>query len=97
MSLALCICCTDSCSSFLRLLSTCASPLSTFSILVTLHGLLGTLCNLELRKRKDVAKLAFNDVGPADLVGDVDVGHVRDAARNSPVCAAIFGEVSEKT
>ena len=37
--------------------------------------LLGTPSNLELRKRRGMARLAFNDVGLAGLVGDVDVGH----------------------
>ena len=60
--------------------------LSTFNIPVMLHGLLGTLGNLELRKRRDVARLAFNDVGLASLVGDVDAGHAHDAARNDVVC-----------
>ena len=50
----------------------CVSPLSTFGILFTLQGLLGTPDNLELRKRKDVARLAYNDVGLTSLMGDVD-------------------------
>ena len=35
----------------------------------------GTPGNLELRKRRGVTRLAFNDVDLAGLVGDVDVGH----------------------
>jgi len=62
-------------------------PLSTFSIPVTLHVLSGTLGNLELRKRRGVVRLAFNDVGLAGLAGDVDADHVRDATRNGTVCA----------
>ena len=52
---------------------------ATFSIPVTLHGLLGILGNLELRKRRDVERLAFNDVGLTSLVGDVNAGHTHDA------------------
>jgi len=44
------------------------SPLSMLDIPVTLHRLLGTPGNLELRKKKGVAKLAFNDVGLAGLM-----------------------------
>jgi len=51
-----------------------------------LHGLLGTPGNLELRKRKGVAKLAFNDVGLAGLMGDVDVGLTCDAANHDALC-----------
>ena len=52
--------------------------LSTFSIPVTLHGLLGTPGNLELRnlERRDTARLAFIIIGLAGLVGDIDVGHI---------------------
>ena len=82
MSLAFCIYWTDSCSSFLHLLSTCVSLLSTFDISVTLHGLLGTPGNLELRKTKGEAKSAFNNVGLVGLVGDVDAGLTYDAVRN---------------
>jgi len=60
--------------------------LLTFNIPVTLHGLLGTPGNQELRKRRDVAILAFNDVGLTSLMGDVNAGHAHDATRNSPVC-----------
>jgi len=35
-----------------------------------------------------VARLAFNDVGLAGLVGDVDAGHARDATKNSSVYAS---------
>jgi len=87
MSLASCICWIDDFSSFLHLLSTCALSLSTLSILVTLHGLLETPGNLELRKGRDMARLAFNDIGLADLVGDVDADHARNAARNGTACA----------
>ena len=64
-------------------------PLSTFSIPVMLHRLLGTPGKLELRnvERRSVTRLAFNDVGLAGLVGDVDTGHARDAAKNGVVCA----------
>ena len=58
-----------------------------FNIPVTLYGLLGTPNNLKLRKRRGVARLAFNDVGLAGLVGDVDADHTHDVARNSPICA----------
>ena len=69
----------------------CVVPLSTFSIPVTLHGLLVTPGNLELRiERRGVARLAFNDVGLAGLVGDVDAGHAADAARNGAVCTGHF-------
>ena len=61
-------------------------PLSTFSIPVTLYGLLRTPDNLELRKKRGVVRLAFNDVGLA-VVRDIDVDHARDAARNGSVCA----------
>jgi len=65
----------------------CATPLLTFSISITLHGLLATPGNLELRnvERRGVIKLAFNDVG---LVGDGDAGHTRDATKNGSVCAS---------
>jgi len=69
------------------MLSTCATPLLTFNIPIMLHGLLGTPGNLELRKRRGVARLTFNDAGLAGLMGDVDAGHAHDVARNSPVCA----------
>jgi len=49
-----------------------------FSIPVILHGLLGTPGNLELRKRRSVERLAFNDVGFAGLVVNVDAYHTRD-------------------
>ena len=62
-------------------------PLSMFSIPVMFHGLLGTPDNLELRKRRGVARLAFNDVGLTGLVGDVDADHARDTARNGAICA----------
>jgi len=62
------------------------TPLSTFSIPVMLHGLSGAPSNLELRKKRGVARLAFNDIGLAGLMGDVDAGYARDVARNSPVC-----------
>ena len=64
-------------------------PLSTFSISVMFYGLLATPDNLELRnvERRGIAKLAFNDVGLAGHVEDVDAGHARDAARNGLVCA----------
>jgi len=87
MSLAFYICWTDSCSNFLSLLSMCASPLLTFSISITLYGLLGTPGNLELRKGKDVAGLTFNNVGLAGLVGDVDAGLTCDAANNDALYA----------
>ena len=65
-----------------------ATPLSTFIIPITLHELLRTLDNLELRnlERRGTARLAFIIVGPAGLVGDIDAGHVGDAARNDTVC-----------
>ena len=44
-----------------------------------LHELLETPGNLGLRKRRGMARLAFNDVGLAGLVGDVDADHARDA------------------
>ena len=53
-----------------------------FDIPITLHKLLETPGNLELRKRTGVAGLSFNDVGLAGLVGDDDAGHTRDVARN---------------
>ena len=61
-------------------------PLLTFSILVTLYGLLGNPGNLELRKRKGVARLAFNDIGLAGLMGDVVAGLTYDAASNDALC-----------
>jgi len=97
MSLVFCIFWTDSYSSFLRLLSTSTSPLSTFDIPVTLYGLLETPGNLELRKRKGVAGLTFHNVGLAGLMGDIDTDLARDAARNNALCAGIFWEVSEGT
>jgi len=51
---------------------------------------------LELRKRKDVAKLAFNDVGPMGLVGDVNTGLVRDAARNDALCTSYLRESPQR-
>jgi len=89
LSLEFYICWMDDFSIFLNLLSTCASPLSTFSIPVTIHELLGIPNNLELRnvERRGVARLAFNDVGLAGLVENVDRGHARDATRNGSVCA----------
>jgi len=97
MNLAFCICWIDSYSSSLHLLLTCASSLLTFSISVTLCGLLGTLDNLELRKKKGVSRLAFNDVGLAGLVGDVDATlHVMRPAMTL-FAQAMFGEVFEDT
>ena len=64
----------------------CVSPLSMFGLSVTLHGLLDTSGNLELRKRKGVAKSAFNDVGLAGLMGEVDAGLTCDAASNDALC-----------
>ena len=71
--------------SFFHLLSTCMTPLSIFNILIALHRLLETPDNLELRniERRGVARLSFNDVSLAGLMGNVDVGH--------------FGEVFGKT
>jgi len=63
-----------------------------FSILVMLHGLLGTPGNLELRKRRGVVRLAFNDVGIAGLVRDVDADHAHDAAINNAACAGHLWE-----
>ena len=84
MSLVSYICWIDDFFIFFHLLSTCATPLSIFSISVMLHGLLGTPSNLELRnvEKWGVARLAFNDIGLAGLVGDVDAGHARDATKN---------------
>jgi len=73
-------------------LSTCASPLSTFGIPITLHGLLGTPGNLELRKRKGKAKLAFNDIGLTGLMGDIDAGLARDVAGNDALCTSDWNE-----
>jgi len=69
-----------------------------FNILVIFRGLLGTLGNLELRnaKRRGMTRLAFNNVGLAGLVKDIDVGHVGDVARNSALAQAILGEVPEE-
>ena len=55
----------------------------------TLHGLMGTLGNLELRnvESRGVARLAFDDLGLAGLMGDVDVGHTSDVTKNGSVCA----------
>ena len=75
-----------------------ASPLSTFGVLVTPYGLLGTPGNLELRKRTGVAGLTANNVDLAGFVGDIDVGltgdtnnhdtlyidHVRGSLRRNP-------------
>ena len=56
----------------------CVMPLSTFSIKVTLHGLLRTPGNLELRnlKRRGTPRLAFIVVGIVGLVRDIDAGHM---------------------
>ena len=64
--------------SFFLLLSTYLMPLSTFSIPVMLHGLLGTPGNLELRslERKGTTRLAFIIIGLAGLVRDINVGHI---------------------
>ena len=35
---------------------------------------------------RGVIRLAFNDVGFAGHVGDVDAGHTCDAARNNHIC-----------
>ena len=42
---------------------------------------------MELRnvERRGIARLSFNNVGLAGLVGDVDTGHAQDAARNDVV------------
>ena len=45
--------------------------------------MLETPSNLELRKRRGVATLAFNNVGLAGLVGDIDVGHAGDVAEET--------------
>ena len=39
-----------------------------------------------------MARLAFNDVGLAGLVEDVNVDHARDVARNGVVCAGHLWE-----
>jgi len=51
---------------------------------------MGTLGNLELRnvESRGVARLAFDDVGLAGLVGDIDAGHTRDATKNGSVCVS---------
>jgi len=67
-----------------------------FSIPVTLYELLGTPGNLELRKRKGVARLDFNDIDLVGLVGDVDADHERDAARNGAVCVGHLWESLRK-
>jgi len=54
----------------------------------------GDPVNLELRKRRGVARLASNDVGLAGVMGDVDAGHARDVARNSHICAGhLWGSI----
>ena len=63
----------------------CALPLSMFNIPVTLYGLLGTPGNLELRERKGVVRLTFNDAGLVGLVGDVDADQSHNVARNGAV------------
>ena len=69
----------------------------TFSIPVTLHGLLGTLDNLDLRnlERRGTVRLAFNIVGLAGLVGDVDAVHTLKWSEIAMFAQDIFGEVSE--
>ena len=52
-----------------------------------LYRLLGIPGNLELRMRKGVVGLTFNNVGLAGLVGDIDAGLARDAANNDALCA----------
>jgi len=84
LSFASYICRIDGFSSFFHMLLMCAMPLSTFNILVTLHGLLGTPGNLGLRKKRGMTRFAFNDVGFADPVRDVDADH---ATKNGVVCA----------
>jgi len=73
------------------------TPLLTFNILVMLYGLLETSSNLKLRKRRGVARLAFNDVGLAGLMEEL----TRTTRVTRPEMAlfaqAIFGEVSEET
>jgi len=51
-----------------------------------LYGLLEPPGNVELRKRKGVAKLAFDDVGLAGLMGDVDADLTCDAASHDALC-----------
>ena len=59
-----------------------------FSIPIMLYWLLGTPGNLLLRnlERRGTARLAFIIVGLAGLMGDVDAGHMGDAAKNGTVC-----------
>jgi len=73
------------------------TPLSILSIPVTHHGSLGTPGNLELRKRRSMASLAFNNVGLVGLMEDVDAGHARTWPEMVLFASAIFGEVSERT
>ena len=50
------------------------SSLSTFSVPITPYGLLGTLGDLELRKRTGMNELNISNANLAALVGDVDAG-----------------------
>ena len=59
--------------------------------------LLGTPSNLELRKRRGVVRLAFNDIGLTGLVGDVDVDHAATQPKMMLFVQDIIGEVSEET
>ena len=57
----------------------------------------GNPSNLDLRKRKGVAKLAFNDVGLAGLVEDVDAALRLMRPALMLFAQVIFREVSEGT
>jgi len=68
-----------------------------FGIPIMLYRLLGSPGNLKLRKRKGVAKLAFDDVGLTGLMGDVDADLTCVQPAMTLFVPATPGEVSEKT
>ena len=58
------------------------SSLSSLSVPITPYGLLGTLGNLELRKRMGVSRLYVNNADLVGLLGDPLSGPFRDSFRH---------------
>ena len=63
------------------------SPLSTFGVLVTPYGLMGTPGNLVLRKRMGMNGLNISNVNHTGLIADVDAGVTYDAVSHDILLA----------
>ena len=71
------------------------SSLSTFSIPVTPHGLLGTPGDLELRKRMGMNGLNISNANLAGLMGDVDAGVTCDMLAMTLFLSVVSEGISE--